>query len=95
MGHYRNEKGEAAGPILISDSVAGKAARDRFTNALMCGHCGHTGEVIWEENAPGHRSAGPQRRLIGVSPGFHAENGRTQSGDPILICSRCDTIQAD
>ena len=95
MGRYRNEAGEEAGPILISDTVAGRAARDLFLNTIKCPHCGQAGAIFWEENALGHRHCGPQRRLVNLSAGFHAENGRTQSGDPLIICSHCDTIQAD
>lgn len=95
MGHYRNEKGEEAGPILMSDTVAGTGARDRFINALTCSYCGQTGAILWEENAADHRQCGPQRRLVSVSAGFHTETGRTESGDPIIVCANCDTIQAD
>jgi hypothetical protein len=91
MGHYRNDKGEEAGPI----SNTGSPAHERFTNQLKCPHCGQTGEIIWEEAAIGRREAGPQRRLVGISPTFHAENGRTQSGDPLIVCTSCDSIQAD
>ncbi len=91
MGHYRNHKGEEAGPI----SHTGSPVHKRFTNQLKCPHCGQTGEVTWEEAAIGHRAAGPQRRLVGISPTFHAENGRTQSGDPLIVCAGCDSIQPD
>jgi hypothetical protein len=31
--------------------------------------------------------------MIDVTLGFHAEPGCTQSGDPIIVCTNCDTIQ--
>lgn len=91
MGHYRNEQGEEAGPI----SNTGSPTYERFTIKLKCPQCGETGEIIWEEAAIGYREAGPKRRLVGVSPNFHAENGRTQSGDPVIVCTSCDSIQTD
>lgn len=93
MGRYRNEQGEEAGPIGNSDLPG--VARDRFTNALQCHHCGQTGAVVWEENALGHRHAGVQRRLVGISPGFQAQDGLTASGDPVIVCSNCDSVQPD
>ena len=69
--------------------------REQFTIAIACAHCGQPGSVVWEENSPDHRKDGPQRALVKVSPGFHAESGRTQSGDPLIVCDACDTIQAD
>lgn len=95
MGHFRNAQGEAAGLIRHSDTSETPDARDRFPNSLKCPSCGQTGKIIWEENAVGHRQAGPERRLIDVTPGFHPESGRTESGDPLIICTNCDTIQAD
>ena len=95
MGHFRNARGEEAGAITHSNQSEAPGTRDRFTNTLSCPHCGQTGGVTWEENAVGHRETGPERRLIDVSPGFHAEAGRIQSGDPLIVCANCDTIQAD
>jgi hypothetical protein len=95
MGHFRNTQGEAAGVITHSGASETPHKRDRFPNALTCPSCGQTGEIIWEENAIGYRQFGPERRLIDVTPGFHAEPGRTSSGDPLIICTNCDTIQAD
>lgn len=95
MGQYRNEQSEEAGPITNSDLPGAGAARDRFKNALICNHCGQIGEIIWEENAAGYREAGVQRRLIGITPGFHTEDKRTKSGDPVIVCTRCDTILPD
>jgi hypothetical protein len=41
---------------------------------------------------PGKREA---RKLVSVSSGFHAETGRTDSGDPVIVCGVCDCIQPD
>lgn len=95
MGHFRNAKGEEAGAITHSGDSETPGTRDRFPNTLKCPECGQAGQIIWEENTVGHREAGSERRLIDVSPGFHAELGRTQSGDPVIVCSQCDAIQAD
>jgi hypothetical protein len=70
-------------------------ARENFTIAITCPHCSQAGAVVWEENAMGYRQNGVQRVLKNISPGFHAENGRTQSGDPLIVCDICDTIQTD
>jgi hypothetical protein len=95
LGHFRNAKGEEAGTITHSGFPDAAGARDRFTNTVNCPRCGQTGGVTWEENAIGHREAGPQRLLIDVTPGFHAEAARTASGDPLIVCTKCDAIQPD
>jgi len=51
--------------------------------------------VTWNESAAQDRPRGPDRRLIGVTPGFHAETGRAQSGDAVIVCDTCDQIQPD
>ena len=33
--------------------------------------------------------------LVEVHGEFHAETGRTESGDPVIVCNACDTIQRD
>jgi hypothetical protein len=50
--------------------------------------------ALWEENSIANPS-GPQRRLVRVAGDFHSELGRTQSGDPLIVCDKCDAIQAD
>ena len=95
MGHFRNAQGEEAGIITHRGESETPGARGRFPNSLKCPSCGQSGAIIWEENSVGHREAGPQRRLIDVTPGFYAEFGRTQSGDPLIVCKICDTIQPD
>jgi hypothetical protein len=69
-------------------------SRARFDIAITCA-CGQTGNVTWEENHRAAQPDGPQRKLVSVSSGFHAEEGRTQSGDPLVVCDSCDAIQAD
>lgn len=68
--------------------------RDQFRLDLECTHCGMQGLVTWEENSFVNPQ-GAQRRLVDVRGGFHAELGRTSSGDPLIICDSCDTIQTD
>lgn len=69
--------------------------REKFTVDIACLHCGQKGHAVWEENALGNRRAGVQRALIRLSPGFHAQSGRTQSGDPMIGCDSCGTVQPD
>ena len=68
--------------------------RDQFTQPLTCAHCGAHGSVTWEENSDTSPN-GPQRRLVAMDGGFHAESGSTRSGDPLIVCNGCDQIQAD
>lgn len=68
--------------------------RDQFRVELKCPHCGALGAVTWEENSHANPK-GAQRRLVQVAGDFHSETGRTQSGDPLIVCSQCDTIQDD
>lgn len=95
MGHFRNAQGEEAGEITHPDLTEAGAARERVTLDLKCPYCGHPGQITWEENVMSRRHLGPQRRLIAVTPGFHVEPGRSQSGDPLIVCSGCDSIQPD
>ena len=69
--------------------------RSRFSVILKCPHCGQIGQAVWEEASNNDRTRGPERQLIQVSSGFHPELGRTQSGDPLIICDECDHIQDD
>jgi hypothetical protein len=67
----------------------------QFSVAIKCPGCGQAGTVVWEEddgNQPGKRAA---RRLVSVSGGFHTQTGRTESGDPAIVCDVCDCIQPD
>lgn len=68
--------------------------RDAFKTDLSCSHCNATGAAVWEENTM-LSPQGPQRRLVAVHGDFHSETGRTHSGDPMIVCNNCDTIQAD
>ena len=70
------------------------AKRDQFTIVLTCPYCGVAGAAVWEENGL-INVKGPQRRLISIQGEFHKESGRTESGDPIIVCNRCDEIQPD
>ena len=68
--------------------------RAQFMLALVCANCGTIGTIVWEENK--HVSPdGPQRRLMSIDGEFHQEDGRTNSGDPVIICNLCDEIQTD
>jgi hypothetical protein len=69
-------------------------ARQRFTVSLNCPECHATGAVVWEENNK-MSTSGLQRSLVEVQGAFHVEDGRTQSGDPVIVCNNCDTIQPD
>jgi hypothetical protein len=69
--------------------------RVRFPVPITCPHCRRTGTMVWEEDdgsTPGQKG---KRRLIAMAPGFHVERGRTESGDPMVICDGCDEIQED
>lgn len=93
MGQFRNAQGEEAGVITHTDFLHAPGTRDRFSLDLECSYCGKVGKITWEENDVSHRRAGKQRRLIDVTPGFHAEAGRTRSGVSLIVCDTCDMIQ--
>jgi hypothetical protein len=78
----------------VNDAASNDNDRASFVVAITCA-CGVAGSVTWEENVRAPQPHGPQRRLLSVSPGFHIESGRTQSGDPLVVCDGCDTIQDD
>ena len=61
---------------------------------LRSGHCGAMGVVTWEENAR-PQPGGMQRSLVELHGDFHSELGRSPSGDPLIVCNACDTIQPD
>jgi hypothetical protein len=69
-------------------------AREEFSYVLICPGCAIIGLVTWEESVP-DRSLGAERLLVHVSPGFHSETGRTASGEALIVCDACDTIQPD
>ncbi len=69
--------------------------RRDFRIAITCANCGQTGTVTWQESVAAERPCGLERRLISVTSGFHAETGRTQSGDAVIVCDGCDQIQPD
>ncbi len=70
-------------------------ARRQFQVDITCSNCGQNGAVTWSESIAMDRPHGPERRLVAISPGFHAETGRSQSGDALIVCDSCDEIQAD
>lgn len=69
--------------------------RQRSSTSLKCPNCGAQGFVQWEESGSTDRKRGSERKLIVLDGGFHTEAGRTQSGDPIIVCDACDEIQPD
>lgn len=70
-------------------------ARQTFPVSLVCPNCSNGGTALWEEAGLFDRSRGPERRLMSLEGKFHAEAGRTNSGDPVVVCSECDEILAD
>jgi hypothetical protein len=54
---------------------------------LTCPDCGQKGGVTLAQSAA-------RPRIINLSTGFHVEEGRTQSGEALVICDRCDAILA-
>ena len=70
-------------------------ARQQFTVAITCANCGALGAVVWEETGDNHRRRGSERRLLSLHGEFHRESGRTNSGDPLIVCDACDEIQPD
>lgn len=68
--------------------------RDQFRLNLRCPHCDALGAATWEENSFANPK-GVERKLIQVHGDFHSEAGRTKSGDPVVVCNACDTIQQD
>jgi Zn ribbon nucleic-acid-binding protein len=69
--------------------------RDQFTVGITCPHCAQPGAVVWEENTLDNRKDGIQRTLVRVPSGFHVQDGTTASGDPLIVCDRCGTLQPD
>jgi hypothetical protein len=69
--------------------------RVQFTVSITCPQCGQAGSIASEEDDGMTPSMRGKRTLIRVSNGFHAEVGRTDPGDDLIICDHCDEIQAD
>ena len=69
--------------------------RSEFAVITTCPNCRQTGAVVWEETDAEHRELGPCRKLALLSGGFHAEEGRTESGDPVIVCDNCDHMLLD
>jgi hypothetical protein len=70
-------------------------APQQFTNSIRCAGCGQTGVAAWEENRGDARRAGATRKLVLLSAGFHSEAGKTQSGDPLILCNSCGAVLPD
>ena len=69
--------------------------RPQFTVKIACPTCEQRGTIVWEENdglLPGKWNG---RRLVQISPGFHAEVGQDQPGDLLIVCDQCDQILGD
>ena len=53
---------------------------------LTCPHCKAFGAVTWQ---PGENGA----KIVAMHGGFHWEDRRTKSRNPVIVCTGCDTIQ--
>ena len=71
------------------------AGRAQFILDIQCPECGQRGMTVWEEDDGFARGPKRKRALILIAGGFHAENGRTKSGDPAIICDACGAPQQD
>ena len=69
--------------------------RQQFTVPINCANCNALGAVVWEEAGNHDRARGAERRLVSIHGAFHHETGRTNSGDPVIVCDACDEIQPD
>ena len=58
---------------------------EQFDRLIVCPGCNQIGVATWEESGRNDASRAPGRSLLYVSFGFHAESGRTQSGDPSIV----------
>jgi uncharacterized metal-binding protein len=67
----------------------------QFTVAFKCSNCPEVGVRTWTESASESQVAGEGRTLVSVTQGFHIETGRTESGEPLIVCDACDQIQPD
>lgn len=70
-------------------------SRERFSTPIICPSCGQSGAVLWEESVGRVRPRGPERKLILLLQGFGQSRGKTQSGDPQIVCDLCGGIVAD
>jgi hypothetical protein len=67
----------------------------QFTVAFKCSNCPEVGVRTWTEPAGRSQTVGEGRMLVSVTQGFHIETGRTDSGEPLIVCDACDQIQPD
>ena len=70
-------------------------ASAKFETTITCPTCSQSGRLQWKEGSGGGRERGGTRTYISVSDGFHREDGRMPSGDPVIVCNVCDEIQPD
>lgn len=78
---------------LSDDNGTQPNSREQLTVEICCGHCGQCGSAVWEDRVGSGGFEGHKRRLVNLSAGFHAENGRTQSGAPLIVCDVCDNFE--
>ena len=69
--------------------------REEFAVPVKCAGCDQTGSIIWSENALLNRARGPERMLVLISGGFHKSERVAPSGDPEIVCNRCETALPD
>lgn len=62
---------------------------EQLVAEICCSYCGQRGSVVWED----HHFEGHKRRLVNLTAGFHAEDGRTQSGVSLIVCDICDNFE--
>jgi hypothetical protein len=70
-------------------------SRQSFKVPITCSNCQELGQIEWEESASMDRKRGAERRLLAIRGNFHCEEARGPSGDPLIVCNKCDQIQPD
>jgi hypothetical protein len=56
---------------------------------MTCTGCNALGAVTWQNGES------DTREIIAIHGKFHSETGRGSSGNPVIVCTGCDTIQHD
>lgn len=64
------------------------AKRETFSAHIICPKCKRQGQVLWSENENPIFS-GLERELEEVPEGFEVGQGKDATGDPVILCSRC------
>jgi hypothetical protein len=67
----------------------------QFTVEFVCLTCAQVGVAGWEEAYCRERPFHAKRNMIFLSRGFHQGDGKTLSGDPEIVCDRCDSVLPD